>query len=617
MKQVIGFLVILCCFPLLLFLGNKISTEINVASAYKEQIQATLTLPEIRSQLPITMVDQEGRTFSEEYVEWRHPIKLSHVPEIVKHTFLLSEDKEFYNHIGFDVSAIMRAIAANSSAQSIQQGGSTITQQLVRMRYLSEEKSYERKLLELFHAYELEQMYDKEQIFQMYLNEMYFSNHVYGIGAAATYYFSKPLSELSLAQMVFLCAIPNNPSLYNPLKSFDNTKERQERLIEILLTNGIISQEEAKTYKEEEIILNVKEKVQRHPSYSTYVLEELKWLIADNEGLTNKLEKAKNEEDRKLIYEKINLKLQQLLESGITIHTALDPQKQKDDEQNINSLLTINGLQASTVVIDNKTREIISIYAGKDYKKFDFHRAYQGARQPGSSFKPLIIYAPLFETTNYTPESTVNGGRYCIGNFCPQNYGGGIYGNVTISTAFQYSYNTSAVKLLNSIGLETAFQFINQFHFNSIMQSDYTYAAALGGLTKGVTSLELADAYTSFIDGTYTRAHSIRKVTDLDGHTLYSWPSDRKMIWSPTTVKYMRSLLNDVVKNGTGRGLYSRSAYLGAKTGTTNDYKDFWLAGLSSDYTAAVWLGYDQPKSMLSLEDDKIHFQIFNTIMNK
>ncbi len=615
MKQVVGYLLIICSFPILILLGKQIWKEIDIVNAYEEQIQQKIQLPEITSQLPVTMLDKDGNVFNEEYVEWRLPLQLEVIPDIIKQIYLLSEDKEFFSHIGFNLSAITRAILVNSSQQSNDQGGSTITQQLVRMRYLTEEKTYERKLTELFYSYHLEQMYEKEAILEMYLNEIYFSNQVYGIGAAATYYFQQPLAELSVAQMAFLAAIPNNPSLYDPLQHFDNTKARQERLIDILAENNVITSEEAKMYKAEKIVLNLKNKIQKSPAYSTYVLNELKTLIADNEGLEEKLH-TNNEKEKAEAEKQLNSKLQQLLQSGVIIHTALDSTKQYNDEQKIDSILGSGDLQASAVVIDNKTREIVSIYGGKQYKKHDFHRAFQAVRQPGSSFKPLIVYAPLFETTDYSPKSIVSGGHYCIGNFCPQNYGGGVYGNVSISTAFRYSYNTSALRLFHQIGLETGFRYTERFHFDSIVQEDKTYAAGLGGLTYGVTTIEMADAYSSFIDGSYERAHSIRKVTDINGNELYSWNDERERIWSPNTVKYMRSLLNDVVTSGTGKGIISNSSYIGVKTGTTNDYKDFWLAGLTNEYTTAVWIGFDVPKSMQSMENEKIHFKIFNTIMN-
>lgn len=615
MKKAFGFLLIFLCLPILWWIGDTIWGEMSKAQAHEEKIAEAIHLPEIQAQLPITLIDRNGQTFSEEYIEWRQPLTLQEIPQIVQDLFIASEDKDFYQHIGFDLSAITRAVIANSNDSGFSQGGSTITQQLVRMRYLSEEKTYERKLTELFYAYELEKEFDKETILTMYLNESYFSNQVYGIGAAATYYFQKPLQELSVAEIAFISAIPNNPSLYNPLKNFDETKARQERLLDTLATSGAITEAEAATYKTETITLNVKNKLQNYPMYSTYVLQEFRNLIAEKEGFTDRLANTKNEEEKKQITQQLDERLHDYYQEGLTIYTALDPDKQAHDEKLVTSNLSDGDLQAAGAVIDNATREIVSLYAGKGYEKFDYHRAYQGIRQPGSAFKPLAVYAPFFETTTYTPDSTVSGGNYCVGSFCPQNYGGYVYGDVSIRTAFRYSYNTSAVRLFNSVGIETAFSYLDRFHFKSIVEKDHNYAASLGGLTYGVTVLELADAYTSFIDGSYIPAHSIRKVITSDGTEVYNADSTRDQIWSPKTVKYMRSLLADVVANGTGQGVYSKSNYVGAKTGTTNDYRDYWLAGLNDQYTAAVWIGYDKPQSMENLEAYKIHHKLFNVLL--
>lgn len=615
MKKAFGFFIIVLSLPALWWISTNIKTEINIAQAHEEQMTNAIHLPEVEAQLPVTLIDRNGQTFSEEYVEWRQPLSLQEIPQIAQEIFITSEDADFYTHIGFDLSAIIRAVVANSNSNTTSQGGSTITQQLVRMRYLSEEKTYERKLTELFYAYELEKEFDKEAILTMYLNESYFSNQVYGIGGAATYYFQKPLQELSIAEIAFIAAIPNNPSLYNPLKNYDQTKARQERLLDTLAANGAITEGEAKNYKADAITLNVKDKIQSYPMYSTYVLQELKWLIAEKESYADRLSSTDNEEEKKKIKAQLDIRLNTLFQNGLIIHTALDPTKQQHDEEKMSAILGTNPWQAAGAAIENQSREIVSLYAGKNYEKFDFHRAFQGTRQPGSAFKPLAVYAPFFETTSHTPDSIVNGGRYCVGSFCPQNYGGYTYGDVSIRTAFRHSYNTSALRLFQTVGVETAFHYLNRFHFRSIVEKDYNYAASLGGLTYGVTALELADAYTSFIDGSYVLAHSIRKVTALDGTELYSWDTQRDQIWSPKTVKYMRELLADVVANGTGQGVYSNSSYVGAKTGTTNDYRDYWLAGLNNEYTAAVWLGYDKPQSMQQLEEYKIHHQLFNVLL--
>ncbi|MCT6925009.1 transglycosylase domain-containing protein [Metasolibacillus sp.] len=616
MRKFSGFLIIIGCFPLLFFLSSEISYEIEAARTFENQMQDSIEFPDITSKLPITLVDKNNDVYSEEYVEWRQPTSLENIPQIVKDIFIYSEDSDFYEHIGFDLSAIARALVINTAEQSVQQGGSTITQQLVRMRYLSEEKTYERKLMEIFYSYELEKHYSKTEILTMYLNEIYFSNQVYGISSAATYYFGKPLSKLSLAEIAFIAAIPNNPSLYDPLKNFEQTKARQERLLQILAEHEVITLAEAETQKSVPIQLNVKQKIQQYPAYSTYVLQELKWLVAQNEGFDVLLANAETEQDKEQLQKQLQNKVDALFQQGAIVHTALDPAKQLHDEQAINQILASSELQASATIINNETREITSIYGGKNYKKFDLHRAYQTPRQPGSAFKPLAVYAPYFETIDASPSSTVSGGAYCIGTFCPENYGGGLYGQVSLSTAFRHSYNTSALRLYNTIGIDTAFSYLERFNFRSLDPRDYTYATALGGLTYGVTSLELADAYTSFIDGSYAQAHAIRKVTDLQGNILYKWPTERAVIWSPKTVRYMRQLLTDVVTGGTGVGLYTSTNYLGAKTGTTNDFKDLWLAGLTATETAAVWLGYDIPQSMEDIERYQIHYQIFNAIMN-
>ena len=299
----------------------------------------------------------------------------------------------------------------------------------------------------------------------------------------------------------------------------------------------------------------------------------------------------------------------EILGTGIIIETAFNSIKQAQDEQALSSLLRAQDLQAGAVVIDNATREIVSIYGGKDYFNGNFHRAYQSVRQPGSALKPLLVYAPLLETFPYSENTAVNSGPICIGSYCPGNVGGGVYGTTSLKEAFRHSHNTAAVRLFQMTGIEKSYAFLEPFKFNSFSQQDMNYSAALGGLTRGVTPLELADAYTGFIDGMYTPAHAIRAVKDQEGKVLYAWNNDHVEVWSPATVKIMRSLLSDVVVNGSGRGVPYTTSYTGVKTGTTNAYKDLWTAGLNDRYTTAVWIGYDTPQPMKSLSDQRIHLK--------
>ena len=565
--------------------------------------------------VPVTLKDGNGLIFAEEYVEWRNPLPLSSIPLFARQLFLESEDTGFFEHKGYDVAAIVRAFAVNTATDDVSQGASTITQQVVRMRFLSTEKTYERKLTELFYAAELEKQSTKDEILEMYMNEMYFGHQVYGIGAAATYYFSRPLDELNKAEMAFLAAIPNNPSLYDPLKHFDQTKVRQERLLSVLTKNKVLTTEEAEVHKNTAIQLDLKEKVNTFPTYSTYALAELSDLIAQSEGLSEKMKHAKDDAEKIALEAIVKQRTAEVLSKGLIIETALNPGKQRRDEQTISSLLEPEGVQAGAAVIDNETREIVSLFAGKNYKKADFHRAFQAIRQPGSVLKPLLVYAPLFESGSYTENTPINSGNICIGSYCPTNIGGYVYGNVTVKEAFRQSHNTAAVRLLQMIGVEEAFNYIAPFGFKSVTQQDMNYAAALGGFSKGMTPIELAGAYSSFIDGRYTPAHAIRAVKDRTGTILYEWPDDKEDVWSPATVTQIRSMMSDVVLNGTGRGIPYTTSYTGAKTGTTDHYKDLWVGGLNDNYTTAVWVGYDRPQSIKLLSDQKLHLRIFSTLL--
>ena len=617
MKQFTGFFIIFLAIPILILVHLEIATELNEASSVNLQISNSIDTSSPVANMPVAMKDHNGNIFSEEYIEWKNPVALSDIPLIVQQLFLDSEDTDFYEHRGYDVAAIARAFVMNTATDELKQGGSTITQQLVRMRFLSTEKTYERKVTELFYAAKLEQHSSKNEILEMYLNEMYFGNRVYGIDAAATYYFSRPLAELNEAEIAFISAIPNNPSLYNPLVNFELTKSRQERLLDTLVKSNRITKKEADSHKKAPIELVVKSKKTQFPAYSTYVLTELEALISVSEGFSTRLAKSKDTTSKIAIAEELKERTAEVLASGIIIDTALNPVKQEQDEQALTSLLQSKDLQAGAVVIDNASREIISLYGGKKYEKANFNRAYQAVRQPGSAIKPLLVYAPFFESGTYSENTAVKSNPICIGSFCPKNVGGFVYGKTSIREAFRHSHNTAAVRLLQTVGVEEAFAYLEPFNFNSIIPEDKNYSAALGGFTNGVTPLELASAFTGFIDGTYTQAHAIRAVKDQDGNILYEWENKRIDVWSSSTVTTMRNLLKDVVLHGTGRGVPYTTSYTGVKTGTTDNYKDLWAAGLNEHYTTAVWLGYDKPESLQQVSHQKLHLKAFSTLLRK
>lgn len=615
MKRVLGVLIILSAIPILFFTQRAIVEEMNEANTIKGQLANTIELATPKIDFPIIMKDQNGEIFSEIYAEWRSPLPLADIPHFAKLLFLESEDAEFYAHRGYNISAIARAFIANSKTDSLQQGGSTITQQLIRMRYLTTNKTYERKVVELLYAAELEKQMSKDQILEAYLNEMYFGHRVYGIGAAAIYYFNRPIQQLNEAEIAFISAIPNNPSLYDPLVNFEGTKARQERLLDTMANSQIITKSEAEQFKDASIKLSLKNKKNSFPMYSDYVLAELEELIAQNEGFAKKHANANDEEAKAAIVKSIKERTAEVLNTGIVIDTALHPEKQSEDERTLSTLLQADNLQAGAVVIDNHTREIVSIFGGLNYQTTHFHRAFQAVRQPGSAIKPLLVYGPLFENYPYTAKTRVDSSPICIQSYCPKNVGGHKYGTTTIQEAFRHSHNTTAVRMLQLTGIENAFSYLKPFTFKTIYNADLRYPAALGGFQKGVTPFELADAYTSFIDGTYKRAHAIRAVKDWEGTILYEWENTPIEVWSHETVTTMRVLMNDVVLNGTGRGVPITTSYTGIKTGTTDFYHDLWAAGLNDQYTTAVWLGYDTPSSIQFASKQKRHLQAISALL--
>lgn len=608
-------MLIILMIPLLFGIQQSIAKEWGETQSLKNSVAESIELFEPPVNIPISITDRNGRIFAEEYVEWRNPLPLDAIPDFVRQLFLISEDKGFFDHRGYDVAAIFRAFAVNAASDEMQQGGSTITQQVVRMRFLTTEKTYERKFRELLYAAELENQSSKDEILEMYLNEMFFGNQVYGIGAAATYYFSRPLEELNEAELAFLAAIPNNPSKYDPLRHFELTKKRQELLLSVLAKNNVISEDDAQNWMQETITLNVKEKANEFAMYSSYVLAELEELIGTTEGFSEAIKKAETQERKQLEVEALKRRTTEVISKGIQIETALDSQKQKQDEASISSLLTKKDLQAGAVVIDNATREIVSIYGGKGYRKADFNRAYQAIRQPGSAIKPLLVYAPFLESGPYKESTPIDSSNLCIGSYCPTNIGGYTYGMTTLSEAFRHSHNTAAVRTFRKVGIDNAFAYLKPFDFKYVTEEDHTYPAALGGFHRGVSPLELASAYTSFIDGSYEKPHAIRAVKDREGKTMYAWPEKNVEAWSPSTASTIRNLMKEVVLNGTGRGITYTTTYTGAKTGTTDHYKDLWVAGMNDKYTTAVWIGYDKPASIQRISNQKIHLKAFNVLL--
>jgi penicillin-binding protein 4 len=615
MRTLSGYILVFSLFPIFLFILFSTADEVHKVRGFHNALEGAVAQDQFNITKTSLLTDKDGNVFSEMNRPFRLYVSDEEIPVYVKEVLVASEDQHFYEHVGFDAGAIIRALVKNLVFTHIQQGGSTITQQLARNLYLGQEKTYNRKLTELFYAHEIEKSLSKDEIMEMYLNVIYFSNGVYGIETASQYYFQKSLGELNKAELTFITAIPNNPKKYDPVTNFEQTKIRQERLIDIMQQTGKLSDQEASEMKKVPITLNVRKKLDKYPDYAVYAESELRELVAEKEGYLKRLDSAQSEEEKQKIYAEFDKRIAEVINSGIIIHTALDPSMQEKSIKAFQQRLTYKDVEGASITIDNQSRQITAMVGGSNYQKYNFHHAYQAFRQPGSAIKPLLVYGPYIEQFKASINDRVSADNYCIGNYCPINYGGGQYGSVSINTAFSQSYNTPALRLFEKVGIANAFDKLSRFSFENILEKDYTYAASIGGFTYGMSPLEMTDAYTSFIDGTYKQAHAISKVTDHKGNILYQWEHPEETVWSPQTTKKIRDMLSSSIQNGTGKWAKVNAPYAGVKTGTTNNYNDYWVLGLTDRYTTGVWMGYDIPKSMANIERDRASHLIWKDIM--
>ncbi len=613
-----GFIITLLILPIFIYLTITITNETKKVQSLPEVLDERIPMTDVKLTQTSYIKDDNHRVISELYGPI-HRIYLTDdkIPSFLKDLLIVSEDQNFYNHQGFDLSAMARALAINVSSSDIEQGASTITQQLARNLYLNYEKSYNRKLSELLYAYQLERKYSKEEILEFYINAIYFSKGAYGIEAAAQKYFQKSTGKLSKAELAFLAAIPNNPSLYDPIAYFKRTKNRQERLLNQLSEKGYLSHEEALKISREPIHLSLKKRIDLYPDYTTFVEKELRDLISLKEGYDSKIRRA-NSKEQKQLDEKLSKRVQSIIDSGIIIHTALDGFVQDRAVKAVNQYLPYKDVEGAVAVVHHSSHQLIALVGGKNYQKYNFHRGFQAYRQPGSSIKPLLDYAPYIERTQSSLTATINAGPFCSKGYCPENYGGATYGMVSLEQAFIHSYNTPAIRLLDAIGINHGFSDLKHFQFQKLTSKDYTLAAAIGGFTYGMSPIELTGAYTVFAnDGFYQPPRAITKVTDLNGNILFKWDDKKSKVWSKDTVSKIRSLMQKTMTSGTARKAYFQTEYAGGKTGTTNDYKDYWFVGLTKDLTAGVWVGNDQSKSIQSIESAAPHLYIWKSIVSE
>lgn len=565
-------------------------------------------------------------------------IKYADIPEIVEKTFVAVEDQKFYKHKGVDYLAILRAIIAMVRNGEVTQGGSTITQQLARTVYLSMDRTWERKMEEIFIARNLEDKYTKSQIMEFYLNNIYFGNGYYGIQAAAQGYFSKSIDKLDLSQVVFLCAIPNNPSLYDPVQHKKNTLSRRDRMLTSMYEQGVISLSASKEAKEEKIKLKRKKGIEKNDYVETYVNYCAIRTLMKKQGFefqyyfdSSKQEKKYNKEFKKLYRECES----SLYTSGYRIYTSINMEHQEKLQDAIDNGLSayqdvneegVYKLQGAGVTIDNTTGFVTAIVGGRSqhFEGYTLNRAYQSFRQPGSAIKPLLVYTPMLER-GYTPDTIVMDEPIQDG---PSNANGTYEGAITIRHAVKKSKNTIAWKLFDELTPVTGLSYLKAMNFTKIDPEDERLPAALGGFTIGASPLEMTTGFATLQnDGCYREPTCITKIEDTQGNVIYTSQMDADRgrqkkeeadgirIYKSNASRMMTDMLETVMNEGTAMGLGLGDMPSAGKTGTTNDNKDGWFAGYTRYFTTGIWVGYDQPAELPGLTGSTYPGNIWHNYM--
>lgn len=541
--------------------------------------------------------DNKGNMLAELHGEEnRIPIKLTDVSQEMIEAILAIEDQRFYEHYGVDPYRIAGAFIANMKNKRIVQGGSTITQQLVGMTKLDRsEKTYKRKFHEALIALKVEREYSKDDILEFYLNRVYFGHGAYGIEAAAQTYFGKNAKSLNTEESALLAGIVQNPYMNSPILHPDAAKSRRAVVLNAMVEFGKLSPEEAETLRKTEIILSEasinKVDVYKHQSFTDHVIEEAIEIL----GL---------EEDPV-----------KLFTGGYRIYTTLDTgiqQKMEEIYQDASNFPQGDGnelIQSAMVVVDYRTGQIKGIVGGRMLEsgnKRIFNRATQSYRQPGSAFKPIVVFGPALEK-GYSPATVLDDypQAYYINKevWAPRNYDNRYRGLVSMRTAAKYSINVWSVKMLNLLGVEEGYRFAENLGISSLVPEgryhDKGLALALGGLTKGVSPLEMAGAYGAFAnEGEYIKPTTIAKIQDNEGNTVYEFQPAPKRVMSQETAFLATSMLQTVVEEGTGRQAQLNDRPVAGKTGTSTETKDAWFIGYTTDLIGAVWLGYDNPQEM-------------------
>ncbi len=551
--------------------------------------------------------------------ENRVEVDLADIPLDLQHAFIAIEDDDFYEHNGVDWKRTIGAALNWVLPLGDSYGGSTITQQLIKNATGNNDFKVTRKLTEVLSALNVEEKLEKDEILELYLNTIYFGRSAYGVSTAATTYFAKDLSELNLAECAAIAGITNNPSLYDPFRFPENVKSRQETILFEMHRQGYISTSEYEDALDYEMVYAFEEYVNDLATTQSYFVDALVDQILDDLV------------DQKGYSETTAANL--LYSGGLNIHATVDTSVQTHmeavfkNEENYPTITGKNGdlPEAAMVVIDNSTGYVAGLVGGRGEKEgARVLNRVNSPRQPGSSIKPLAVYAPAFEAGLITPISVLDDSPIEFTTSItgwPKNVDRVYSGRETITNAVRVSTNTIAAKVLQMYGVTNSYNFLeSSFGFTTLVEADTHGLAALslGGMTQGVTVLEMTAAYTAIAnDGNYIEPILYTHITDSNGEIILdNRVNESTLIFNnPNTVHYTRQVLSNVVNaaGGTAYGYKVPNMETYGKTGTTDSRHDLWFAGSTPYYTAVTWMGYDNPEALETYSGTK---NLWQDVMN-
>lgn len=518
-------------------------------------------------------------------------VELKDVPENLQRAIIATEDKNFYHHHGYDLLGIIRSSIQNVLAMHTVQGASTITQQLARILFLSNERTFTRKIKELEVATRIEKTISKDKILEMYLNNVYLGAGTYGVSAAAKTYFNKNLSQLTLPELALLAGLPQAPSVYNPYNNKDLAKQRRNQVLKRMLTMKYITKAEYENAIKADIKLSDLPQLyttNKAPYFSDYVMREL---------------------------EKLGFEEKDVIHGGYRVITTLDSKAQEKANDAILANMKAYGLTSKTqqaaVFSFSPIDGRILVYAGgKNYAESQYDRVTQAIRPPGSAFKPFVYAAALEK--GFAPNDLIEDTPLTISKWSPHNYGNKYRGKIPMYKALMISSNVCAARVIKEVGTYAVIQIAKILGITTPLQNDYTIS--LG--SNGVKLFEFVRAYGAFANGGYVvEPYAIERVEDSRGRVLYRSPKTKSSHQlSLKTASEMTAMLKTVITSGTGRGANIGKPAAG-KTGTTDDYRDAYFVGYTPNIVTGVWVGDDNNTQMKGLTGGTVPAKIWKDIM--